>query len=107
MTFKSSSEHTEPIFNDLKILNLSKLSEYLISSFMFRYFHLHNLPEIFNDYFLSNTDIITQEMQLCFTKNSIGQIIINTHLLTKEQMCGIIFHCNTKKLDLFLHLKRH
>ena len=30
MTFKSYSEHTEPIFNDLKILNLSKLNEYLI-----------------------------------------------------------------------------
>ena len=57
MTFKSYSEHTEPIFNDLKILNLSKLNEYLISSFMFRYFHLRNLPEIFNDYFLSNKDI--------------------------------------------------
>ena len=57
MTFKSYSEHTEPIFNDLKILNLSKLNEYLISSFMFRYFHLHNLPEIFTDYFLSNKDI--------------------------------------------------
>ena len=57
MTFKSYSEHTEPIFNDLKILNLSILNEYLISSFMFRYFHLHNLPEIFNDYFLSNKDI--------------------------------------------------
>ena len=57
MTFKSYSEHTEPIFNDLKILNLSKINEYLISSFMFRYFHLHNLPEIFTDYFLSNKDI--------------------------------------------------
>ena len=57
MTFKSYSEHTEPIFNDLKILNLSKLNEYIISSFMFRYFHLRNLPEIFNDYFLSNKDI--------------------------------------------------
>ena len=26
-------------------------------SFMFRYFHLHNLPEIFTDYFLSKKDI--------------------------------------------------
>ena len=57
MTFKSYSEHTEPIFNDLKILNLQKLNEYLTSSFMFRYFHLHNLPEIFTDYFVTNKDI--------------------------------------------------
>jgi hypothetical protein len=28
MTFKSYSDHTEPIFNDLKILNLYKLNEY-------------------------------------------------------------------------------
>ena len=57
MTFKSYSEHTEPIFNDLKILNLQKLNEYLTSSFMFQYFHLHNLPEIFTDYFVTNKDI--------------------------------------------------
>ena len=57
MTFKSYSDHTEPIFNDLKILNLYKLNEYLTSSFMFRYFHLHNLPEIFTNYFMTNKDI--------------------------------------------------
>ncbi len=43
MTFKSYSDHTEPIFNYLKILNLYKLNEYLTSSFMLRYFHLHTL----------------------------------------------------------------
>ena len=48
MTFKSYSEHTEATLNDLKILNLSKLNEYLISSFMFRYFHLHNLYQLFS-----------------------------------------------------------
>ena len=48
---------TQVIFNDLKILNLQKLNEYLTSSFMFRYFHLHNLPEIFTDYFVTNKDI--------------------------------------------------
>jgi hypothetical protein len=57
MTFKSYFDHTEPIFNDLKILNLYKLNEYLTSLFMFRYFHLQNLPKIFNNYFLSNKDI--------------------------------------------------
>ncbi len=57
MTFKSYSDHTEPFFNDLKILNLYKLNEYLTSTFMFRYFHLHNLPEIFTNYFMTNKDI--------------------------------------------------
>ena len=72
-------------------------------------FHLHNLPEIFTDYFLSNKDIHNYKTRnaALLHKNSIGEITINTHLLTKEQMCGIIFHCNTKKLDLFLYLKRH
>ena len=37
MTFKSYFDHTERIFNDLKILNLYKLNEYLTSLFMFRY----------------------------------------------------------------------
>ena len=50
MTFKSYSDHTESIFTDLKILNLFKLNEYLTSSFMFRYFHLNDLPDIFTDY---------------------------------------------------------
>ncbi len=57
MTFKSYSDHTEPIFTSLKILNFFKLNEYLVSSFMFRYFHMHNLPEIFNEYFVTNKDI--------------------------------------------------
>ena len=47
MMFKSYSDHTEPIFCDLNILNLYKLNEYLTSLFVFRYFHLHNLPDIY------------------------------------------------------------
>ncbi len=57
MAFKSYSDHTEPIFTDLKILNLFKVNDYLISSFMLRYFHMHNLPEIFTEYFVTNKDI--------------------------------------------------
>ena len=109
MTFKSYSDHTEPIFNDLKILNLYKLNEYLTSSFMFRYFHLHNLPEIFTNYFMFNKDIHnynTRNASLLHKKYITEQIIINTHSLTKESMCGIIFLCNIKKLDLFQYSKR-
>ena len=57
MTFKSYFDHSEPIFNDLQILNLYKINYYLTSIFMFRYFHLHNLPELFINYFLTNKQI--------------------------------------------------
>ena len=57
MTFKSYLDHSEPIFNDLHILNLNKISYYLTSIFMFQYFHLQNLPELFKTYFLTNKEI--------------------------------------------------
>ena len=57
MTFKFYLDHTEPIFADLKILNLHKLSDYYTCQFMFRYFNFQNLPEIFTYYFLTNKDI--------------------------------------------------
>ena len=57
MTFKSYFEHTEPIFQELQILNIYKVNDYLTSLFMFRYFHLQNLPEIFTNYFLTNKEI--------------------------------------------------
>jgi hypothetical protein len=57
MTFKSYFEHSEPIFHHLKILSLYKLNYYLTSMFMFRYFHLKNLPELFTNYFLTNKEI--------------------------------------------------
>ena len=40
-------EHTEPFFQELQILNIYKVNNYLTNKFMIRYFHLQNLPEIF------------------------------------------------------------
>ena len=57
MTFKSYFVRSDPIFKDLKILNIFKINEYLTSLFMIRYFYLHKLPEIFDNYFLSNKEI--------------------------------------------------
>jgi hypothetical protein len=57
MTFKSYFDHSELIFNDLQILNLYKINYYLTSIFMFRYFHLQNLPKLFINYFLTNKQI--------------------------------------------------
>ena len=37
MTYKSYSEHTEPIFKDLNILDIFKINDFLTAMFMFRY----------------------------------------------------------------------
>ena len=51
MTFNSYLAHSEPIFKGLKILDIYKINDYLISLFMFRYHYAKNLPEVFTDYF--------------------------------------------------------
>ena len=45
--FSCYLEHTDPLFKKLKILNIYKVHEYLTSLFMFRYYKVQNLPEIF------------------------------------------------------------
>ena len=57
MTFKNYFEHTEPIFQELQILNIYKVNDYLTSLFIIRYFHLQNLPENFTNYILANKEI--------------------------------------------------
>ena len=52
MTFKSYLEHSDPIFSNLKILNICKINNYLTSLFMFRYHYIKNLPEVFENYIL-------------------------------------------------------
>jgi hypothetical protein len=54
MTFNSYLAHSEPIFKVLKILDIYKINDYLISLFMFRYNHMKNLPEAFTNYFVNN-----------------------------------------------------
>jgi hypothetical protein len=55
MNFKSYFEHTEPLFQKLKILNIFKINDYLSCLFMYRFKHLQNLPEFFNGYFHRRT----------------------------------------------------
>ena len=57
MTFKSYLEHTEPIFKELGFLNIFQINDSLTAMFMFRYYHLKNLPEIFENYFVTNNQI--------------------------------------------------
>ena len=63
ITFKSYLEHTEPIFKELGILDIFKINDYLTAMFMFRYHHLKNLPEVFENYFVTNNQIHQYNMR--------------------------------------------
>ena len=45
------------IFKELGILDIFKINYYLTAMFMFRYHRLKNLPEVFENYFLTNNQI--------------------------------------------------
>ena len=55
--FKSYSEHSEPLFNEAKILNIEKINDFLTSLFMFRYHYLDHLPKYFTNYYVTNNKI--------------------------------------------------
>ena len=57
MTFKSYLEHIEPMFKELGIFNIFQINDNLTAIFMFRYHHLQNLPEIFENYVFTNDQI--------------------------------------------------
>ena len=57
MTFKSYTEHSEPLFNKLNILNIKKINDFLTSLFMFRFHYLNNLPKYFTDYYVTNNKV--------------------------------------------------
>ena len=84
MTFKSYLDHSEPIFNGLKTLNLFEINYYLTSMFMFQYVHLKNLPELFTNHFITNKEIHnhnTRHSSLlpkkCFTTNHSKHTLAN------------------------------
>ena len=92
ITFKSYLEHTEPIFKELRILDIFKINDYLTALFMYRYYYLKNLPEAFENYFVTNNEIHTytiQEMQQNYT--SVVKELIMSYILflTKELIYGI------------------
>ena len=57
ITFKSYLEHTEPIFKELRILDIFKINDYLTALFKYRYYYLKNLPVAFENYFVTNNEI--------------------------------------------------
>ena len=86
MTFKSYFDNSEPIFKGLQILSLSKINEYLTGLFMVRYFYFQNLPEIFENYFVSNKKIhnYNTRSSSLLHKISIEQIIEHILLQAKK-----------------------
>jgi hypothetical protein len=56
--FKSYSDHSEPLFLDLKILNVYRINDYICSIFMYRFFYYqNNLPDFYCDYFKQNSEL--------------------------------------------------
>ena len=49
-------DHTFPIFKRLNLLNLREIYVYFVQLFMFKY-HRRILPDVFHDFFVSNTSI--------------------------------------------------
>jgi hypothetical protein len=105
ISFKSYLEHTEPLFQNLKILNIN---DYLSCLFMYRFKRLQNLPEFFNGYFAQNNEVhhyntrnankfLVNFSRTNYAKRSIvnkGAKIWNS--LDKE-ISSIIFYCTFKK----------
>ena len=54
--FKSYTDHSEPLFLDLKILNIYKINDYLCSIFMYSFNYCQNLPDFYSNYFNQNNE---------------------------------------------------
>jgi hypothetical protein len=50
-------DHSEPIFLQLKILDIYKINDYLCSLFMYRFNYCQILPDFCNDYFKQNNEL--------------------------------------------------
>ncbi len=56
--FKSYTDHSEPLFLDLKILNIYKINDYLCSIFMYRFNYCqNNMPDFYCGYFKQNNEL--------------------------------------------------
>ena len=96
MTYKSYSEHTEPIFKDLNILDIFKINDFLTAMFMFRYHSLKNrLKNLIISLLLIIISInITRETLSNFINGTKGRIMLNILLLIKELMFRIYWNQN-------------
>ena len=53
---KPKFEHTDPLFKELRILKLHDINSFLITNFMFKFYH-NDLPDIFKDMFTYNSSV--------------------------------------------------
>ena len=49
--------HSEPLFLNLKILNVYKINDYLCSLFMYRCYYGKKLPDLYINYFKQNKEV--------------------------------------------------
>ena len=50
---RSKYAHTEPLYKELKTLDVENIYNYLVGQFMFRY-HINISPDVFDSYFIRN-----------------------------------------------------
>ena len=105
--------HTEPIFLDLKLLNIYQLYKQTILLSMFKYFRGF-LPKLFNNYYIRNVDIhshVTCQQNKLLThkcRTSAAQKAISCYgvILWNEfssKVCfDVTFTCYKKALKTFL-----
>lgn len=64
LTFSPYREHSKPLFDKYKILNIYQINDFLIGQFMFKY-HQNNLPLSFKNFFTTNKDIHSYNTRNC------------------------------------------
>ena len=89
--FKSYTDHSEPLFLDLKILNIYKINDYLCSIFMYiyRFNYCQNLPDFYSNYFKQNNEFHSYNTRNS-TKLHVTLITANILSSTKASLYGIV-----------------
>ena len=112
----SHNAHTEPLFQELQILNFEKVLEFQLSILMWEYDHNY-LPDIFDVYFERAKNIHTHETRFaCSNKLSVN-MLVNTELHGKKllkfvgprifnKIIGLDFYTSCKKKHHFKNKKK-
>jgi hypothetical protein len=102
MCFKSYTDYSEPLFFNLKILNIYKINDHLCSLFTYRCMNYdQNLPNLYNYYFIQNKELhnynTRNSSKLHVSYKIKGRTIVFTLFLTREFRYGIVL---MKKLKI-------
>ena len=91
--FKSYTDHSEPLFLDLKILDIYKINDYLCSIFMYRFNYCQNLSDFYSNYFKQNNEFHSYntrnstKLQVSYKRTIITANILSS---TKASLYGIV-----------------